>query len=164
MEHLPWVLLGLRAAPKEDCGFSSAKMVYGAPLTLPGKFLGAEEAPSPSFLAELRAKMFGFQPPGVWRPPPAASSGLPSNLLQAEMVYIRRGGGTIKPLSPLYDGPYRVLDRREKYFRVDIGGRAEAVSADRLKPHLGPSGATPAVPAKRGWPPGPGWPERTSPV
>jgi hypothetical protein len=99
----------------------------------------------------------------VRRPPPAASSGLPSNLLQAEMVYIRRGGA-MKPLSPLYDGPYRVLDRKEKYFRVDIGGRAEAVSADRLKPHLGPSGATPAVPAKRGRPPGPSRPEKTSPV
>jgi transposase InsO family protein len=93
MEHLPWVLLGLRAAPKEDCGFSSAEMVYGAPLTLPGEFLGAEEAPSPALLADLRAKMIGFQPPGVRRPPPAASSGLPPNLLQAEMVYIRRGGG-----------------------------------------------------------------------
>ncbi len=25
--HLPWVMLGLRAAPKEDCGISSAEMV-----------------------------------------------------------------------------------------------------------------------------------------
>jgi hypothetical protein len=71
------------------------------------------------------------------------------------MVYIWKGRA-INPLSPLYDGPYRVLERREKYFRVDIGGRAEVVSADRLKPHLGPSRAVPAVPAKRGRPPGPG--------
>jgi hypothetical protein len=105
--------------------------------------------------------MSGFQPPEVQRLPPATSSGLPADLLQAELVYIRRGGA-VKPLSPLYDGPYRVLERREKYFRVDIGGLVEAVSADRLKPHLGPSGAVPAVPAKRDRPPGAGQPEGSS--
>ncbi|MFN9979825.1 MAG: DDE-type integrase/transposase/recombinase, partial [bacterium] len=28
-DHLPWVLLGLRAAPKEDSAISSAEMVLG---------------------------------------------------------------------------------------------------------------------------------------
>jgi hypothetical protein len=107
--------------------------------------------------------MSGFQPPEVRRPPPATSLGLPPNLLQAELVYIGKGRA-IKPLSPLCEGPYRVLERREKYLRVDIGGRAEAVSADRLKPHLGPPGAVPAVPANRGWPSGAGRPERLSPL
>ena len=37
--HLPWVMLGRRAAPKEDCCISSAEMVYGEALTLPGDFL-----------------------------------------------------------------------------------------------------------------------------
>ncbi|MFO0001722.1 MAG: hypothetical protein ACK559_11365, partial [bacterium] len=27
--HLPWILLGLRAAPKEDSGVSSAELVLG---------------------------------------------------------------------------------------------------------------------------------------
>jgi hypothetical protein len=27
--HLPWVLLGLRAAPREDSGVSAAELVYG---------------------------------------------------------------------------------------------------------------------------------------
>jgi transposase InsO family protein len=35
-QHLPWVLLGLRAAPKEDAAISSAELVFGAALTLPG--------------------------------------------------------------------------------------------------------------------------------
>jgi hypothetical protein len=35
LSQLPWVLLGLRAAPKEDCGLSSAEMVFGEPLVLP---------------------------------------------------------------------------------------------------------------------------------
>jgi hypothetical protein len=34
--HLPWVHMGLRAAPKEDSGLSSAELVFGAcPLARP---------------------------------------------------------------------------------------------------------------------------------
>ena len=29
LEHLPWVLLGLRAAPKEEAGVSAAEAAYG---------------------------------------------------------------------------------------------------------------------------------------
>jgi hypothetical protein len=39
MQELPWVLLGIRTAPKEDLGCSSAEIVYGAPLTVPGDFV-----------------------------------------------------------------------------------------------------------------------------
>jgi hypothetical protein len=34
--HLPWVLSGLSAAPKEDNSLSSVEMVYRAAFTLPG--------------------------------------------------------------------------------------------------------------------------------
>ncbi len=34
MDELPWVLLGIRTAPKEDLGCSTAELVYGAPLSL----------------------------------------------------------------------------------------------------------------------------------
>ena len=33
-EHLPWVLLGLRTAPKEDSAISSAELMFGTPLSL----------------------------------------------------------------------------------------------------------------------------------
>jgi transposase InsO family protein len=52
--HLPWVMLGLRAAPKEDCGLSLAEMVYGEALTLPGEFLEASTPPGDNFLQLLR--------------------------------------------------------------------------------------------------------------
>jgi hypothetical protein len=41
LSHLLWVLLGLRAAPREDSGLSSSELVFGAPLSLPGQFLSA---------------------------------------------------------------------------------------------------------------------------
>ena len=47
-------MMGLRAAPKEDCGLSSAELVYGEPLTLPGEFLEGVERPPPDFTHQLR--------------------------------------------------------------------------------------------------------------
>jgi hypothetical protein len=57
-------------------------------------------------------------------------------LEQVEFVYIR-GGGMVPPLQPLYQGPYRVLGRAEKFLKIQIGARNEVVSVDRLKPHRG---------------------------
>ncbi len=39
-----------------------------------------------------------------------------------------------KPLQPPYDGPFKVIDRKEKYFILDFGGRKNTVAIDRLKP------------------------------
>jgi hypothetical protein len=71
--------------------------------------------------------------------------------MAAKYVYIRRGG-VVPPLAPLYQGPFRVLRRGPKVFYVQIGGSEEAVSVDRLKPHLGGGEITPAVPARQGRP------------
>ena len=35
-EHLPWVLIGVRAAPKEDFMVSSTEVVFRLPLLVPG--------------------------------------------------------------------------------------------------------------------------------
>jgi hypothetical protein len=56
--------------------------------------------------------------------------------LQASHVYVHRGN-TLPPLAPLYVGPYEVLERADKFFRLAVGGHEEMVSIDRLKPHLG---------------------------
>jgi hypothetical protein len=86
--HLPWVLMGLRAAPREDTGVSAAEIVFGAPLVLPGQILDMEEPPPADFIAKLRQS--GQPPPS--RPlsyaqmaaKPAAA------LLSAAFVYIRK--------------------------------------------------------------------------
>jgi transposase InsO family protein len=150
--HLPWVMLGLRSAPKEDCGLSSAEMVYGEALTLPGEFLEASTPPGDSFLQLLRERMSSFQPPPT-RPVEAKPvSQQEAALHKADYVYVKKGA-VASSLSPLYSGPYRVISRGEKTFQVDIGGRAEVITADRLKPHLGQAPVQPAQPPRRGRPP-----------
>ncbi len=51
----------------------------------------------------------------------------PAALLQASHVYVRRGS-TLPPLSPLYVGPYEVLERADNFFRIAVGGREETNS------------------------------------
>ena len=149
-DHLPWVLLGLRSAPKEDSGVSSAELVFGQPLSLPGQFVDAAEPPAAAFLQEMRVSVV---PPPVTRPLTYAQvvSKPSPGLATAEFVYVRRGGSG-PPLAPLYSGPFQVLSKQPKFFRLQLGAREEVVSIDRLKPHLGPSPVTPAVPPRRGRP------------
>jgi transposase InsO family protein len=146
--HLPWILLGLRAAPKEDSAVSSAELLYGAPITLPAEFIAAEEQPVESFVKRLQS----VQPPPT-RPLTyaQAAAACPPALLAAEHVYVRRGG-VVPPLSPLYVGPFRVKERAQKFFKLEIGGREEVVSVDRLKPHLGKAPVAAAQPPSRGRP------------
>jgi hypothetical protein len=42
-EELLFVLLGLRAQPREDTGLSPAEAVFSAPIVLPNEFLQNEE-------------------------------------------------------------------------------------------------------------------------
>ena len=60
MSHLPMVLLGIRASIREDGYVSSAHLVFGVPLRLPGQFLEDPAARSPplsSFAAYLENSM-----------------------------------------------------------------------------------------------------------
>jgi hypothetical protein len=114
-EHLPWVLMGIRAAPKDDTGISSAELVYGCSMVLPGEL----QVPSPPILDGLLAAP-SQPPPHVtrlarWWRHHGGGKRLPQSLQQVEYVYIRRGYCG-KPLAPVYSGPYKVLRRSLKYF------------------------------------------------
>jgi transposase InsO family protein len=106
-DHLPWVLLGLRAAPREDSGISAAELVYGSPLSLPGQFLSAAEPPPSSFVRQLQSSIPCIaDKSGCSVPPPPP----PAALRNAKFVYVRLP--LLSPsLSPLYCGPYRVRPR-----------------------------------------------------
>jgi hypothetical protein len=75
--------------------------------------------------------------------------------MEASHVYIRHGGA-IPPLAPLYTGPYKVLARQAKFFKLEIGCSQETVSVDHLKPHLGLAPVVLAAPPVHGRPPAAG--------
>jgi len=147
-QHLPWVLLDINNAPKEDTGKSAAQMVYGTSLTLLAQLASGEELPVDEILRDLS----NAAPIPTRHGQREAPTEPPAALATAEMVYVRKGG-QLQPLAQPYSGPYKVLERGPKYFRLDIGGKSTAVTVDRLKPHTGTAETAPAAPPRRGRPP-----------
>lgn len=134
-ESLPFVLLGMRTALKEDLNSSSAELVYGETLRLPGEFFhkqpGNTTDPS-EFSARLTSVMNSI------RPSPASRHGqhkifIFKNLSSADFVYLR--DDTVRgSLQPAYTGPYKVIHRGDKTFKILFKNKETTVSIDRIKP------------------------------
>lgn len=132
-EVLPSVLLGLRSTYKEDLKSTPAEMLYGTSLRLPGEFFGCQQTTyiESDFVKGLRRSMAKVAS--------TAASGhddikgfLQPNIKTATHVYIRNDA-VKSPLQQPYEGPYEVLERSEKYFKVKLHNRAAKISIDRLK-------------------------------
>ena len=126
--------------------------MFGQQLVLPGTLLHVPESSPTDFVEKLASP----DPPQVVQPrtyAAVAASNVPPlpppppHLQHATLVYVRRGGAGHALASP-YVGPYRVLRRGPKFFSLDVGGREESVSVDRLKPHQGTSPLQPASPPR----------------
>ncbi len=150
-DHLPWVLLSIRATFREDSEFSPAEAVFGSQLILPGEFINTAKSPSPSFLSDLQTTMTGRPPPPTRHNAAPAPSTLPEELLLARFVLVRKDGAQ-PPLSPIYDGPYRVLERSTHFFLFEMGDRTDKVSTLRLKVARTQADTKPAKPPRRGRP------------
>jgi hypothetical protein len=150
-DHLPWVMLGIRASFREDSKFSPAEAIFGSQLVLPGQFINSAKPPLPSFLNDLIKTMTGPPPPPTRHNSAPAPSTLLEELLLARFILVRRDGAQ-PPLSPIYDGPYRVLEWSTHFFLLEIGERTDKVSTLRLKAARTPADTEPAKPPRRGPP------------
>ncbi|GFY76400.1 pol polyprotein [Trichonephila inaurata madagascariensis] len=131
---LPTILLGFRAALKENLGCTSTELVYGETLRLPGEFFIATKAASDpiQFVERLRTHMQHLQPE------PTRSLGKQAIFVHSELhkcahVFMRRDS-VRRPLQAPYDGPYPVIKRSDKFYKVNIHGKPTSISIDRLKP------------------------------
>ena len=135
-ESLPWVLLGIRTAIKEDLQFSTAELVYGTTLRLPGEFISPSSSFSPSDYTDYITRLRSFMA-DLKAIPPRTVSTYPSfvhpTLTTTTHVFVRRDS-VKRPLQRPYDGPYKVLKRNDKFYTLDINGTHDTVSIDRLKP------------------------------
>jgi hypothetical protein len=161
-EHLPWVMLDIRASFREDSEFSPAEAVFGSQLVLPDQFINTAESPLPSFLKDLQTTMNGRPPPPTRHNSAPAPSTLPEKLLLARFVLVCRDGAQ-PPLSPIYDGPYRVLEWSTHFFLLEMGERTDKVSTLRLKAARTPADTEPAKLRRRGRPTAQAQPVRASP-
>ena len=126
MDHLPWVLLGLRTAPKEDLGCSPADMTLRHSPLLPGEFIAKGSVVVPS------------QPPAVPRYHGAPGSVDPAPLERASHAFLRIDAHRT-PLQRPYQGPFRIVSRGVKTYTLRIKDKDVVVSVDRLKPACVPA-------------------------
>jgi len=130
-EALPLVLMGIRSSWKEDMGATTAEMVYGQPLRLPGQFLTSQPtseslSSAAPFVQQLKA---AFE---VLRPSSVVHHGdkkvfIFKDLATASHVF-KHNDGYKRPLEQSYSGPYRVISRSDKCFTVHVSGHDKLVS------------------------------------
>ena len=137
MDDLPLVLLGIRTSWRTELECSPSDLVYGMTVAVPGSFLEPvkrEELPTTDFVRDLYRSMREFEPTQTSHHT-VPKTHVPSSLATSEAVYIR-DDAVRPPLVRPYNGPFKVLEKHDKYFVVDKKGKPDKVSIDRLKPAL----------------------------
>lgn len=131
-QALPMVLLGLRTAIRGN--HSPAEMTYGTTLKIPGDFVDKKpiEGNTNNFVTNLKQKMQKIMHN------PSSNHGssktfISPDLSKCEFVFVRHGQ-PIRKLDDPYNGPYRVISRSDKFFKLHIKGKEVTTSIDRIKP------------------------------
>ena len=135
---LPWVLLGLRSAPRPDTAASAAEIVFGTPLRIPGLCFQDEQSPPRSAAAQLdqvRSNVASFTPRILDLRKFKDSPFVAKALRTASFVYVRDDRLGKPSLAPRYSGPFLVKEKcwDSNTFLVDMGKRTDSVSISRLK-------------------------------
>ena len=85
-----------------------------------------------NYVQSLKSAMLNLQPTPP-RPVNNPSFHVDPALYSQSHVFIRQDS-VRKPLQQPYNGPYKVISRTKEHFTIDVNGRQEIVSVDRLKP------------------------------
>ncbi|KMQ82556.1 pol polyprotein [Lasius niger] len=133
-EVLSTILLGFRSVFKEDIQCTTAELVYGTTLRLPGEMFWASpvEVSQKQLVEDLKEYFSSI------RPKPTSCHGerpvfVHPHLKDCTHVFVRNDR-VPRPLQQPYDGPFKVIKRGDKTFVVDVRGRKATISLDRLKP------------------------------
>ena len=132
---LPLVLLHIRNTVKEDLECSSAELVFGQTMKLPGQFhpnISEPVTPPHQFLEKLKG-YFDFVKPQQTSNHFQITTFVDKNLSDCSHVWLRCEKKS-HSLQPRYSGPYRILQRNDKNFTLDVKDSRKVVSIDRVKP------------------------------
>ncbi|XP_053592962.1 uncharacterized protein LOC128667329 [Microplitis demolitor] len=132
-DALPAVLLGLRAAWRDDMQMTPAELVYGEPIRLPGELLTPSNKTTPHHIVHTLKRHFNSLAPAEM-----SRHGKHSVFCFREFStcsHVLVWNDQVGPSFTVpYEDPYRAIIRHDKYFIVDFRGRQIAISVDRLKP------------------------------
>ncbi|CAI9714857.1 Hypothetical predicted protein [Octopus vulgaris] len=127
------VLLGIRTAVKENIQYSPAELLYGTTLTLPAQMF--EE--TNSFNGDVndyvtRLRRFLTDIPSFTRKLQNVKSFVSSDRNSWTHVFVRKDAAH-NSLKNKYTGPFKVLSVRDKTMTLEMNGKKEIVSVDRVK-------------------------------
>ena len=132
------MLLGIRNAPKLDTSTSTAEVVFGVPLRVPGACFRGDREHEPTASEQLqlsRTNASSFTPDGLDSARFKTSPFVAKSLRLAKYVYVRDDRIGKPSLSPRYLGPFKVVskDWNNNIFRLEMGRKEDSVSLARLK-------------------------------
>lgn len=135
-KELPIVMLHLRSAVKEDLRYAPAELTFGALPLLPGSLIPRQEL-------IVEPNVFGQEFCQIKFPDPEAprwhtadrNRNAELDFTNSDQVFIRRDG--VQPsLSTKYSGPYRIVEKYERAYKILVDGKEQVISIDRLKPYI----------------------------
>ncbi len=147
-DQLPWVILGIRTAPKEDL-----KKSFHHSSSWPNihhKYADECTRRVPTFLNIQR-----WATNSTTYEQTQQSNNIHTKEIDLKSICVHEAEAPGNPLQAPYTRSYRVLEHRPKTCLIDYGGIPEWISVDWLKPsQVDPvSPVQVATPSKTGWPP-----------
>ena len=135
---LPWVLLGIRNAPRSDMATSTAEVLFGTPLRTPGLCFQLEQrglSTAKEQPEQARSNVEVFSPKALDLRRFKESHFISRILRTADYVYVRDDRLGKPSMAARYTGPVRVLRKNwdNHTFLLEIGKKEDAVSLARLK-------------------------------
>lgn len=133
-DELPLVLLGLRTAFRDELKCSAADLLYGQPLRVPGQFFDppVDLVDRSEFVKTLHDTFSKLRSPKTNRHAKTTVF-VHKDLQKCDQVFVRIDA-IRRSLQQPYEGPYKVVQRHEKYFDVLVGRKTQRITIDRLKP------------------------------
>ena len=131
-EILPSIVLGFKNQIRDDIRGSPAQLTFGEQLTLPGDFVpeSGELVPDETFLQNM-LKFFEKATPFPVAQARKVKVNVSPKLKSCKQVWIEKI--VEGPLKAPYDGPFEVIEKYDKHFVVNVNGKHQKISMDRLK-------------------------------
>ena len=136
-DHLGLCLLGIQASYQSALNVTRAERLFGKKIQLPSSFVD-ETTPKPRFddpaLTKSLMNFFSNRSPAPINTEKRYTNfHVDKQLLTCPAVYLRVNRAK-KGLENSFTGPFKVLERFDKYFIIETFNGSPKISIDRLKP------------------------------